>query len=151
MGLVLERWPSRILAAAVAVAATVALSAELWKHVQADRLAQEGSVSSLRQALRLEPRNAELLWRLGRAELFSESGSPAAAVAALEEATQLDPHSGAYWADLSQARENAGDIGGAARALEQARAAEPRTPLMIWQSMSFALRNNQPQRALELV
>jgi hypothetical protein len=150
MGLVLERWPSRILAAAVAVAATVALSAELWKHVQADRLAQEGSVSSLQQALRLEPRNAELFWRLGRAELFSESGSPVAAVAALEEATQLDPYSGAYWVDLSQARENGGDTEGAARALEHAQAAEPRTPLMIWQSMSFALRNNQPQRALEL-
>jgi tetratricopeptide (TPR) repeat protein len=150
MELVLESWPSRILAAAVVVAATAALSAELWKHVEAERLAQEGSIKSLHQALRLEPRNAELYWQLGRAELFSEAGSPSAAVAALDEATELDPHSGAYWADLSQARENAGDIAGAARALEEAREAEPRTPRMLWQSMSFALRNNQPERALEL-
>ncbi len=150
MELVLESWPSRIIAAAVAVAATLALSAELWRHVEAERLAQEGSVQSLEHALRLEPRNAELYWQLGRAELFSEAGSPAAAVAALEEATELDPHSGAYWADLSQARENAGDTAGAARALESARAAEPRTPQMLWHSMSFALRNNQPERALEL-
>src|SRR5271155_4607642 len=141
---VLERWPSRILAAAVAVAATAALSLELWKHVEADRLAQEATVDSLEHALRIEPRNAELYWRLGRAELFSESGSPAAALAALDEATRLDPRSGAYWVDLSQARENGGDSAGAERALDAARAAEPRTPMILWQSMSFALRNNQP-------
>lgn len=150
MELVLERWPSRILAAAVAVAATVALSLDLWKHIEADRLAQEGTVVSLGRAVHLEPRNAELYWRLGRAELFSESGSPAAALAALDEATQIDPRSGAYWVDLAQARENAGDAVGAARALDSARAAEPRTPMMLWQSMSFALRNNQSDRALEL-
>jgi len=150
MELVLESRPSRILAAVLALAATVALSAELWRHVEAERLAQEGTVNSLEHALRLEPRNAELYWQLGRVELFSEVGSPATAVAALEQATELDPHSGAYWADLSQARENAGDTAGAARALEAARAAEPRTPRMLWQSMSFALRNNQPERALEL-
>jgi len=150
MELVLERWPSKILAAALAVAATSVLSLEVWKHVEADRLAQEGTVSSLEHALRLEPQNAEFYWRLGRAQLFSESGSPAAAVAALDKATRLDPHSGAYWVDLSQARENAGDITGAERALDAARRAEPRTPMMLWQSMSFALRNNQPERALEL-
>lgn len=150
MELVLESWPSRILAAAVALAATAGLSVELGKHVEAERLAEEGTVQSLERALRLEPRNAELYWQLGRAELFSEAGSPVAAVAALEEATELDPHSGAYWADLSQARENAGDTAGAGRALDAARAAEPRTPQMLWQSMSFALRNNRPERALEL-
>jgi hypothetical protein len=150
MELVLQSWPSRVLAAAVALAATVALSAELWKHVQADQLAREGSVTSLEYAIRLEPHNAELYWRLGRAELFSESGSPAAAVAALGEATHLDPRSGTYWVDLSQARENSGDAKGAERALEQARAAEPRTPRVLWQSMNFALRNSEPARALEL-
>lgn len=150
MELVLEHWPSRILAAAVLIAATVGLSLQLWKLFYADRLAQEGSVNSLEHALRLEPRNAELYWRLGRMELFSESGSPVAAIAALDEATRLDPYSGAYWVDLSQARENAGDLAGAGRALEAARAAEPRTPMMLWQSMSFALRNNQPESAMEL-
>jgi len=150
MELVLEGWLRRILAAAIALAATVALSAELWRHVEAQRLAQEGTVSSLERALKLEPRNADLYWQLGRVELFSEAGSPAAAVPALEEATRLDPYSGAYWVDLSEARENAGDLAGAARALEAGRAAEPRTPRMLWQSMNFALRNNQPKRALEL-
>ena len=150
MELVLESWPSRILAAAVAVAATIALSAELWRHVEAQRLAQEGSVKSLERALKLEPRNADLYWQLGRAELFSETGSPAEAVAALEKATELDPHSGTYWVELSEARENAGDMAGAARGLASARVAEPRTPRILWQSMNFALRNNQPERALEL-
>jgi len=150
MELVLESWPSRVLAAALVVAATAALSLQLWKHLEADRLTQEGTVDSLTRALRLEPRNAEIFWRLGRAELYSEAGSPAAAVAALDEATRLDPHSGAYWVDLSEARENAGDEAGAASALASARAAEPRTPMMIWEAMSFALRNNQPERAMEL-
>ena len=150
MELVLEGWPGRILAAAIAVAATVALSAELWKHAEAQRLAQEGSVTSLERALKLEPRNADLYWQLGRTELFSETGNSAAAVAALEQATAMDPHSGTYWVDLSEARENAGDMAGAARALDSARAAEPRTPRMLWQSMNFALRSNQTGHALEL-
>jgi len=150
MELVLERWPSRILAAGVAVAATAALSLELWKHLEAGWLAQEGSLASLEHAQQLEPRNAELYWRAGRLELFSESGSPAAGVAALDRATKLDPRAGAYWVDLAQARESAGDVEGAAQDLARARAAEPRTPVILWQAMSFALRNNQPERALEL-
>jgi len=150
MELVLERWPSRILAAVVAVAATAALSLELWKHLEASWLAQEGSLASLEHAEQLEPRNAELYWRAGRLELFSESGNPSAAVSALDRATKLDPRAGAYWADLAQARESAGDVEGAAQDLARARAAEPRTPVILWQAMSFALRNNQPQRALEL-
>lgn len=149
MELVLEGWPSRILAAAIAVAATVGLSAELWKHVEAQRLAQEGTVKSLERALKLEPRNADLYWELGRVELFSEGGNPAAAVAALQEATALNPRPGAYWVDLSEALENTGNMPGAERALDAARAAEPRTPRMLWQSLNFALRNNQPERALE--
>jgi len=150
MELVLERWPSRILAAAVAAAATGALSLQLWKHIEAGRLAQEGTVASLRQAQQLEPNNAEWYWRMGRLELFSESGDPKAAVAALDEATQLDPHSGLYWADLAQARESTGDVRGAEEDLLRARAAEPRTPVIQWRAMSFALRNNQPEQALEL-
>jgi hypothetical protein len=150
MELVLERWPSRILAAAVAVAATAALSLELWKHLEASWLAQEGSLASLERAQQLEPRNAELYWRAGRLELFSEAGTPAAAVAALDRATKLDPRAGTYWADLAQARESAGDLEGAARDLAHARAVEPRTPVILWQAMNFALRNDEPQRALEL-
>jgi hypothetical protein len=150
MELVLERWPSKILAAALAAASTAALSLELWKHVEAGRLAQEGTVEGLAQAQRLEPRNAELYWRMGRLELYSELGDPKAAVAALDEATQLDPHAGVYWADLAQARESVGDVPGAAEDLERARAAEPRTPMIQWRAMSFALRNNQPDQALEL-
>ena len=150
MELVLERWPSRILAAAAAVAATVALSLELGKHLEASWLAQEGNLASLEHAEQLEPRNAELYWRAGRLELFSEAGTPAAAIADLDRATKLDPGAGAYWTDLAQARESSGDLEGAARDLAQARAAEPRTPVILWQSMSFALRNNQPERALEL-
>jgi len=150
MELVLERWPSRILAAAVAAAATAALSLELWKHVEAVVLAQDGTVAGLERAQQLEPKNADLFWRMGRLQLFSESGSPSAAVAALEQATKLDPRTGIYWADLAQARESGGDVEGAAQDLARAQAAEPRTPVILWRAMSFALRNNQPERALEL-
>lgn len=148
MDLTLERWPSRILVAAVAAAVTALLSLELWKHIRADRLAREGTILSLEQAVRLEPRNADLHWRLGRAELFSEGGSPAAAQAALVQATALNPLAGAYWVDLARAREGEGDSAAAAGALERARAAEPRTPEILWESMNFALRDAQPEQAL---
>src|SRR5271168_5038867 len=150
MEMVLEGWPSRILAAAVAMAATAALSLEIWKHLEAGRLAQEGTLASLEQAERFEPNNAELYWRQGRQEMYSESGSPQDAIAALDKATQLDPKAGVYWTDLAQAREGAGDAKGAAEDLARARAAEPKTPLILWQAMSFALRNNQPEQALGL-
>jgi tetratricopeptide (TPR) repeat protein len=148
MDLVLERWPSRILVAAAAAAVTASLSLDLWKHVQADRLAREGSITSLEQAVRLEPRNAELHWRLGRAELFSEGGSAAAAVASLTQATTLNPAVGAYWVDLARAQEGEGNNRAAASGLERARAAEPRTPEILWESMNFALRDGQPEQAL---
>jgi hypothetical protein len=150
MELVLERWPSRILAVAVSLAATAALSLQLCKHVEAGWLAQEGSVVSLERAQKLEPRNAELYWRMGRLELYSESGDPRGAIAAFEQATQLDPRAGVYWADLAQARESAGDTQGAAEDLARARVAEPRTPVIQWRAMSFALRNDQPEQALAL-
>jgi len=148
MELVLERWPSRILAVAVASAATAALSLQLWKHLEAGVLMQEGTVASLQQAERLEPENAELYWRQGLQELYTESNSPAASIISFERATQLDPKTGIYWTDLAQARESSGDARGAAEDLARARAAEPRTPAILWQAMSFALRNNQSQEAL---
>jgi hypothetical protein len=150
MELILERWPSKIFAAAVAAAVTASLSLDVGKHLQADRLAHEGSVHSLERAIELEPRNAELYSRLGRAQLFSEAGDVKAAVATLQRSTELDPRSGSYWADLGQARESSGDIEGAARDYARAQAAEPRTPVVLWQEMNFALRSNQPQRALQI-
>lgn len=149
MELVLERWPGRILVAAVAVAITAPLSMDLWRHAQADRLAREGSISSLQQAVRLEPRNADLHWRLGRAELFSEGGNTPAAVTALQEAASLNPAVGAYWVDLALAREGQGDTSAAGSALTRARAAEPRTPEILWESMNFALRDDHPEQAMQ--
>jgi tetratricopeptide (TPR) repeat protein len=146
MELVLKGWPGRISAAAVAVAATAALSLTLWKHLEATWLAQEGSLASLERAQQLEPRNAELYWRAGLLELYSESSSPSDAATAFDQATKLDPRAGIYWADLALARENAGDMEGAGRDLARARAAEPRTPVILWRSMNFALRNNQQQQ-----
>jgi len=148
MELVLEHWPSRIFVATAAAAITVPLALVLWKHVQADRLAREGSITSLEQAVPLEPRNADLHWRLGRAELFSEGGSTAAAVNSLEQAAALNPQVAAYWVDLASAREAGGENVAAASDLERARAAEPRTPEIVWESMNFALRNNQSEQAL---
>ena len=148
MDLVLERWPSRILAAAAAAAISAPLSLDLLKHVQAGRLAREGSITSLEQAVQLEPRNAELHWRLGRAEFFSEGGSPSVAVASFTRATELNPRAGAYWVDLARAHEGDGDSAAAASDLERARAAEPRTPEILWESMNFALRDNQIKQAM---
>jgi len=149
MELVLERWPSRMCAAAAAAAITASLALILWKHFEADRLAREGSIRSLELAVRLEPQNADLHWRLGRAELFSEGGSTEEAEASLSRATALNPLSGAYWVDLARAREAEGDMGAVERDLERARAAEPRTPEIFWESMNFALRESQPEQAIE--
>ncbi len=149
MQLALDRWPSRILVAVAAGAITVALALDLWKHFEAYRLEREGSIFSLEQAVRLEPQNAELHWHLGRAELFSEGGSGTAALDSLTRATSLNPYAGNYWVDLARAQEGAGDSTAAAADLERARAAEPRTPEILWESMNFALRDNRPELAMQ--
>ncbi len=150
MELLLDTLLRKLLTVIAAVAATAGLALPLWRYFQVDRLETEDTPASLERAIQFQPEKAALYSRLGHLLLFSEAGDSARAMPALERATMLDPHSGAYWVELSAAREQQADTAGAELALERARSAEPRTPNILWQQLNFALRQEQTPRALGL-
>ena len=150
MELLLQSMIRKLLAVIVALAATAGLSLPLWRYFQVERLEAEDSPPSLERAIQLQPEKAALHNRLGHLLLFSGAEDNGRAMAALEKATALNPHAGAYWVELSTARELQGDLAGAEQAMGRARAAEPTTPSVLWQEMNLALRQQQSDRTLHL-
>jgi len=137
--------------AGLAGAATLGLSLPLWSQFHAARLSAQGTHESLQAAVHVQPRNAEMQNRLGRLRLYSPLGDAAHTLAALQRAVELDPRNGAFWMDLALAREIQGDIEGAATAIRRARAAEPRTPSLLWHEANFDIRRGNLQHALGLL
>ncbi len=148
MVLALDTLPRKLTALLLALAASVPLSVSLWSQYRADVYSREGSPESLQQAIALQPSNAELHNRLGRVLLYSPSGDATRARTEFERAAVLDPRNASYLVDLALALELAGDFEGAARAIERARLAEPRTPSVLWHETNFWLRREQNDRAL---
>lgn len=137
--------------AGLATAATLGLSLPLWAQFRAARLSAEGTRSSLEAAVALQPRNAELHNRLGRVLLYSPLGEPSRTLSELQRAVELDARNGSYWMDLALAREISGDLEGAAAAIRRARAAEPRTPALLWHEANFDIRRGHLDHALGLL
>jgi tetratricopeptide (TPR) repeat protein len=150
MELLLDNVFRRLLAAFAAAVATAGLALPLWKYFQVDRLETEGSLASLERAILIQPDKADLYGSLGHSLQFEAADNSGRAIAALERATELDPHSGDLWIELALAREQQGDLAGAEQAIHRARVAEPRTPGILWHEMNFALRREQNERGLGL-
>lgn len=147
----LETLPRKVALAALAAAATLGFSVSLWSQFRAARLSAEGTEESLSRALELQPANAEFHNRLGRVVLYSPLADPARAKAALLRAVELDPRNGTYWIDLATARELEGDLEGAAAAIGRGRAAEPRTPALLWHAANFEIRRGSLEPALDIL
>lgn len=150
MDFLLDTLPRKLMVATAAAAAAAGIFLLLARQFQVERLSSEGTAESLGRAIALQPENSELHNRLGRMLLFSVAGDPARSAVELERAAELDPRSGRFWVDVSMAREMTGDMPGAQKALERARAAEPHTPFFLWQQMNFALRSGANQQAIDL-
>lgn len=133
----------------VAALATVALAFPLSAHLRADFHSEKGSREHLEKAIALQPGNAELRNRLGRLLLYSPLENPAAVIRQLETATHMDPRAGQYWMDLALAQELNGNLPAASASLARARAAEPRTPALLWHEANFLVRRGQNVEALE--
>jgi tetratricopeptide (TPR) repeat protein len=134
---------------ALAIGAWLPLALALTTIFRVEYLSRQATPESLTQAIALSPRNAELHSRLGRTLLLSPEVDSAQAEQHLSRAVSLDPRNGDYWTDLALAREARGDDAGMWAALEKARAAEPRTPLIRWHAMNFLLRRGDVPRALD--
>ncbi len=148
MVLALDTLPRKLTAILLAVGASIPLSIYLWNHYWADSFSREGTPESLQQAIALQPSNAEMHNRLGRMLLYSPASDTGRAKAELERATTLDPRTASYMVDVALALEISGDTDGAARAIERARKAEPRTPVILWHELNYWLRREQNERAI---
>lgn len=149
MVLEISTLPRKLGVLATAGLASAALAFPLSVHFRVDQLNRRGTQQHLEEALRLRPGDAELHNRLGRTLLYSPLQSAERALRELEQATRLDGRNGQYWMDLALAHELRGDTGAAATAVARARAAEPRTPAILWQEANFLVRREKPREALE--
>ena len=85
--------------------------------------AENPTLASLSRAVRLQPRNAEYQYRLGRYLSLAEL-SPAQAEAPFRAAVALNPHQARYWMALAGTYQSLGDDQQQGRSLERALAAE---------------------------
>ncbi len=148
MVLALDTNLRKLLAVLASVAASALLALPVWSHLHADHFSRQGTQVALRKAIDFEPANAELRNRLGRVLLYSPLGDTKQALHELDRATRMDPRTAAFWLDLALAHELEGNWTAAAGAFQAARAAEPRTPAVLWRLANFELRRGENERAL---
>ncbi|HRA37532.1 MAG TPA: tetratricopeptide repeat protein, partial [Pseudomonadota bacterium] len=125
-------------------------------HAQHLRLAAQalgrGDTAMARAAchalLREEPDNADALNLLGLCE--AQAGNPAVAMGALERAVAANPAYGNAWRNLAALREATGDAPGAALALGEALARDPKAGYADWYALGVRLHGaGRPGRAVE--
>lgn len=146
----LDTLPRKLIAILLAIVASIPLSVSLWSQYRAETYSRQGTAESLQKAIALQPGNAELHNRLGRVLLYSPASDATRAKAELERAAAIDPRTARYAVDVALALESSGDTDGAARAIERARRAEPRTPTILWHELNYWLRREQNERAIGL-
>lgn len=93
--------------------------------------AERNDQASLQRAVRLQPLNAEYRYRLG--SYFYPLQSDIAA-RSLQTAVALNPYQANYWLALAQAYGSLGNASGQNEALQNALAAGPNDPTVIWQA-----------------
>jgi tetratricopeptide (TPR) repeat protein len=106
------------------------------------------TLASLSRAVRLQPRNAEYQYRLGRYLSLVEL-SPAQAEAPFRAAVALNPHQARYWMALAGAYQLLGDDQQQGVSLGRALAAEPTTPEVAWEAANFYIVRGDTEAALK--
>jgi tetratricopeptide (TPR) repeat protein len=106
------------------------------------------TLSSLQRAVRLQPRNAEYQYRLGRYLSLVEL-SPAQAEASFRAAVALNPHQARYWMALAGVYQLLGDDQRQGTSLERALAAEPTTPEVAWEAANFYIVRGDTSASLK--
>src|SRR5215813_4099901 len=114
----------------------------------AAHFAENPTLSSLNRAVRLQPRNAEYQYRLGRYLSLVEL-SPAQAEAPFRTAVALNPHQARYWMALAGAYQSLGDDQRQGTSLERALTAEPTTPEVAWEAANFYIVRGDSIAALK--
>jgi hypothetical protein len=113
----------------------------------ASYFADKADSVNLQRAIRLQPRNAEYQFRLGRYESLADR-EPESAVKALQHATFLNPHKARYWLELASAYQVSGNQDAQLAAMERGTAADPRTPSVAWDAGNLYMVMGDTEKAL---
>ena len=113
----------------------------------ASRLAATPNPSTLNEAIRLEPSNAEYRDLAGRS--FSVSGiSLGDAIANYSIAVRLNPYMARYWLDLASTYQLEGRMQEQGENVQHAVQADPTTPHVAWEAANFFLIQGELEKAL---
>lgn len=104
---------------------------------RAERWGDDLTPENLKMASRLEPSNAEFVYKLGRYFLLVQNFSDS--IANLQSAISLNPYDARYWLDLAGADLATDNMAGAQQALAHAVSTDPTTPEVLWQTANFEL------------
>jgi len=113
----------------------------------ASHFAENPSLTSLSRAVRLQPRNAEYQYRLGRYLSLVEL-APAQAEGPLRAAVALNPHQARYWMALAGVYQLLGNDEKQGMSLKRAISAEPTTPDVAWEAANFYIVRGDTTTAL---
>ncbi len=139
------RKPLLLAAMSVFAAGYLALSTA---EFLAFHFSQSPSLAGLQRAVRLEPRNAEYRYRVGRYLSLVEP-SPEEAASAFRAAVSIDPRQARYWLGLAGAYQVLGATDAQRDALEHAVAAEPTTPDVAWEAANFYVAQGDVDNTLK--
>lgn len=118
------------------------------KECLAAHYADRADLVSLQRAVRLEPDNAEYIYRLGRYFWMVER-PPDSAIASFRTATDLNPHQSHYWLDLAGAYQLVDQTEAQRDALENAIQADPTTPDIAWEAANLYAVEGETDKALK--
>jgi Flp pilus assembly protein TadD len=107
------------------------------------------AAASFRDALQLEPGNAELSFNLGYS--CDKQGQRQEAIAAFKTALQINPKHDRAWYGLGMCHAALGDHQSAAAALQEAATLQPMNP-HAWYALGMAYQHlNEPERVKEII
>jgi len=137
-----------LVVAALVVAAVVSFFA--IRMTVAANAADGTTAKDLESAARLEPRNPEYWYRLGRYEEFNlEDPNPERALDSFRRAIALDPHYPEAWLDLATSYELDGNMEAARDAYLHAKESYPASAEVAWRYGNYLLRTGDLAHAFE--
>ena len=113
------------------------------------RLGESTDMDALERAVRLEPKNADAWYRLGRVRSILLQDIPGSSPA-LQRASALDPRHARYWLDLGLADQYTGDSKAQRDAIETAMRLDAHDPDIAWEAANYYLLAGDTGQALKL-
>lgn len=139
---------SRTVFLLLVLASGLSLVSQAGRIVIAKQLALSNNIADLNGAARLDENNGAIHDRLGLLYEWNLNDS-ASAMQHLRRATDLNRYQAAYWIDLSNGCELAGDLDCAVHALNVAVRLAPQRPDFEWNKANFDLRIGSAEEALK--